>query len=37
MKLDDKTYVKLYHEYKFFKLKNIKLFNQKMRPFRIFK
>ena len=37
MKSDDKAYVKLYHEYKFPKLKNIKLFNQKIKPFRILK
>ena len=37
MKFDDKIYIKLYHEYKFFKLKNAKLFNQKIRLFRIFK
>ena len=37
MKFDNKTYVKLYHEYKFSKLKNIKLFNQKTKSFRIFK
>ena len=37
IKFNDKIYVKFYHEYKLFKLKNIKLFNQKMRSFRIFK
>ena len=33
MKFNDKVYVKLYYKYKFFKLKNVKLFNQKMRSF----
>ena len=37
MKLNNKVYVKLYHEYKLFELKNIKLFNQKTRFFRILK
>ena len=37
MKFNDKIYIKFYHEYKLFKLKNVKLFNQRIRPFRILK
>ena len=33
IKFNNKIYIKLYHEYKFLKLKNAKLFNQKMRSF----
>ena len=36
MKFDDKTYIKLYKKHRLFKLKNAKLFNQRVESFTIF-
>ena len=36
MKFNDKVYIKLYKKYNLFKLKNVKLFNQKVELFIIF-
>lgn len=37
MKSEDRVYVKLHHEYKLSELKNIKLLNQRARPFSVLK
>ena len=36
MKFNDKAYIKLHKKYHLFKLKNVKLFNQKVELFIIF-